>query len=31
MALLALDSGGRVYIFGLVRDRSEHRPRDHGD
>ena len=31
MALLALDSGGRVYIFGLVRDRSEHRQRDPGD
>ena len=25
MALLAVDGGGRVYIFGFVRDRSEHR------
>ena len=28
MALLALDSGGRVYIFALVHDRSDHRERD---
>ena len=25
IALLALDSGHRVYVVGLVRDRSEHR------
>jgi PAS domain S-box-containing protein len=31
MALLALDSGGRAYIFGFVRDRSEHRQPDPGD
>jgi PAS domain S-box-containing protein len=28
MALLALDSGGRVYVFALVHDRSEHRQRN---
>lgn len=27
-ALLALTSGGRVYLIGLVRDRSEHRGRN---
>lgn len=31
MALLALDSGGRVYIFALVHDRSEHRQPDRDD
>jgi PAS domain S-box-containing protein len=31
MALHALESGGRVLILGLVRDRSEHRQRDPGD
>jgi PAS domain S-box-containing protein len=31
MALLALDGGGRIYIFGLVRDRSEHRQPDPGE
>jgi PAS domain S-box-containing protein len=25
IALLALDAGGRLYIFGFVTDRSEHR------
>ncbi len=30
MALLALDSGDRVYIFSLVQDRSEHRQPDPG-
>jgi|Tabmets5t2r1_1033131.scaffolds.fasta_scaffold00188_4 two-component system, chemotaxis family, sensor kinase Cph1 len=28
MSLVALVSGGRAYILGLVRDRSEHRQRD---
>jgi PAS domain S-box-containing protein len=28
MALSALESGGRVYILGLVHDRSEHRQPD---
>jgi two-component system, chemotaxis family, sensor kinase Cph1 len=28
MSLVALLSGGRAYILGLVRDRSEHRQRD---
>jgi PAS domain S-box-containing protein len=30
MALVALESGGRTYLFGLVHDRSEHRQRDPG-
>jgi PAS domain S-box-containing protein len=30
MSLVALLSGGRAYILGLVRDRSEHRQRDPG-
>jgi two-component system, chemotaxis family, sensor kinase Cph1 len=28
MALSALESSGRVYILGLIHDRSEHRQRD---
>jgi chemotaxis family two-component system sensor kinase Cph1 len=30
MALVAVSSGGRAYILGLVRDRSGHRQRDPG-
>jgi PAS domain S-box-containing protein len=30
IALLALDSGGRVYVISFVRDRSEHRGLDSG-
>lgn len=31
ITLLALDSGGRTYILGLLHDRSQHRQRDPGN
>jgi PAS domain S-box-containing protein len=31
IALLALDAGGRLYLFGFVTDRSEHRQPPVGD